>query len=56
MYMSVSILLCRGEKYHTHIRWLRDANFLMDMERDNIESDIIQEELDTLREDDTPIT
>lgn len=45
-----------GDRYRTHVRWLRDSHFLRDLERDNIDSDVIDEELDTLRTDVNPMT
>jgi len=45
-----------GERYQTHVRWLRDSHFLRDLERDNIDSDVIDEELETLRTDDNPLS
>jgi len=39
-----------------HVRWLKEANFMRDLDLDNIDEEIIEEELDTLRHVDKPPT
>jgi hypothetical protein len=42
------------EKYQNQFSWLRDAKFLQDLENDSVDSEIIEEELSALQEEENP--
>ena len=42
------------EKYQNHFTWLKDAKFLAELENDSVDSDIIEEELHALQEEELP--
>ena len=42
------------EKYQSQFSWLRDAKFLQDLENDSVDSEIIEEELSALQEEEVP--
>ena len=42
------------EKYQNHFSWLKDAKFLAELENDSVDSDIIEEELHALQEEELP--
>lgn len=39
------------EKYQNHFTWLKDAKFLQELENDSVDSDIIEEELSALQQE-----
>ena len=46
--------ICSVEKYQNHFTWLKDSKFLAELENDSVDSDIIEEELHALREEELP--
>jgi len=44
------VLVCSIQKYKDQFSFLRDAKFIRELENDSLDSDIIDEELNALRE------
>ena len=43
------------DKYQDHLSWLKDSQFVRELESDSVDSDIIDEELSALQEEEEPI-
>ena len=46
----------RVERYKSYFSWLRNNQFLHELENDSVDSEIIEEELKALQDDVTPST
>jgi hypothetical protein len=49
----VSSCCCRLSQYGSRCEWLRDDKFLRDLEGDSVDTEILDEELRSLQDDDT---
>ena len=53
LYRIALLLLCRLSQYGSRCEWLRDDKFLRDLEGDSVDTEILDEELRSLQDDDT---
>ena len=48
---NVYLFICRLEHYSSQHKWMKDSRFLRELENDSVDTDILDEELNSIKDE-----